>query len=193
MSGGRVIPAERVRALSAADDILDEARAEAAKLLGAARLEAEALTEEARREGREAAWSEANALLLAARSERARMLDGMQRDVVRLALDVARKVIGREVESSPQLLLETCSQSLKRLVAARSLVIKVNPTEVELVQRHLGILSPHLSLGAEVEVEADEAIAIGGCLVESELGLVDTRLETQLAAIERALMEGEDG
>jgi flagellar biosynthesis/type III secretory pathway protein FliH len=38
-----------------------------------------------------------------------------------------------------------------------------------------------------VRFVADDRVARGGCIIETELGVVDARLSTQLDAIERAL------
>jgi type III secretion protein L len=38
-----------------------------------------------------------------------------------------------------------------------------------------------------LRVAADPSVARGGCLVQSDVGALDARVETQLAAIERAL------
>jgi flagellar biosynthesis/type III secretory pathway protein FliH len=44
--------------------------------------------------------------------------------------------------------------------------------------------------GAALYFEADERVGRGGCVVETEAGRVDARLEVQLDVMRRALMEG---
>jgi len=43
---------------------------------------------------------------------------------------------------------------------------------------------------ATLELVADEAVGRHGCVIETPQGRVDARLETQLAALERALTAG---
>jgi flagellar biosynthesis/type III secretory pathway protein FliH len=38
-----------------------------------------------------------------------------------------------------------------------------------------------------LEPRADDRVSRGGCILETPLGIVDARLEVQLAALERAL------
>jgi type III secretion protein L len=39
-----------------------------------------------------------------------------------------------------------------------------------------------------VDIVPDPKVASGGCIIESEVGTVDARLETQLRALEKALL-----
>jgi flagellar biosynthesis/type III secretory pathway protein FliH len=42
----------------------------------------------------------------------------------------------------------------------------------------------------ELKLEGDPEVERGGCLVESEAGILDASLSTQLAALDRALLKG---
>jgi len=46
---------------------------------------------------------------------------------------------------------------------------------------------------AALEIVGDESVGRHGCVIETAVGRVDARLETQLAALERALMEQTHG
>jgi type III secretion protein L len=45
----------------------------------------------------------------------------------------------------------------------------------------------------EIEIVASTSVPRGGCLIESELGVVDARLETQLKCLEDVLVRGVSG
>jgi type III secretion protein L len=47
--------------------------------------------------------------------------------------------------------------------------------------------------GAALDVVADETVGRHGCIIETAVGRVDARLETQLAALERALLQETHG
>ena len=68
------------------------------------------------------------------------------------------------------------------------MVIQVHPAQVEVLRQRARELD--LSSTCEIQVMADAALVLGDCLIESELGLVDARLETQFAVIERVLLRG---
>lgn len=191
--GARVIPAERAAPWQEGQEVLGRARAEAEALVESARAERDRVRDEARREGIEAGRAEAVALLAAARAEHGRALSGLELQIVTLAIEVARKVIGRELQTRPELVLDICAGAIRQAVAARSLTLRVHPEDLPVVRRFEERLAAAIGAGSNLEIEADGEVSRGGCLVDSELGRVDARIETQLAAIERALTKGSDG
>jgi len=190
--GGRIVPAERVGVLAEAEEIMARAREQAAEILAEAREEAAAIRQGARKQGLEAGKSEVLSELAKARAERQRLLAGMQHDVVALALDVARKVIHREIGQSPEIVAEICSRALTRLVSARALEVRIHPEDLPVVEDRREVLAANAVAGANLEFVADWSVERGGCVIESESGRVDARLDTQLAALEKALLEEGD-
>jgi flagellar biosynthesis/type III secretory pathway protein FliH len=65
--------------------------------------------------------------------------------------------------------------------------LRCHPDDLELLERGRPRLLERCRSAGALQLEADERIARGGCVVESELGSVDARLAVQLDAIERAL------
>ena len=43
-----------------------------------------------------------------------------------------------------------------------------------------------------LDIVADPKVNLGGCIIESESGAVDARLETQLRVLERAMLKSRD-
>lgn len=189
---GRVVPAERVEALAEAGELLARARGEAAGIVAAARAEAESIRDEERRAARQAGTTEAAALLAEAAVARERALAGMQEEIVDLALEVARKVVARDLEVSRSGATEICAAALARVRRSRAVLLRVHPEELPKVEASSKLLASVLAEGAGLRVVADDEVGRGGCVIESDLGRVDARLDTQLAAIERALRKSDD-
>lgn len=189
---GSIVPAERVRALRAADEILADARRRAEAILEAARAEARELETSTRARVEDEARSEAAALLASAGAERRRMLGEVQGDVVVLATEIARKILRRELRLDPELVAELCAGALRQVALARAVTLRVNPGDLAAVSARSQALAAVLDDGASLKFVGDESVGRGGCVVESDMGRIDARLETQLAAIERALM-ADDG
>lgn len=191
---GSIVPAERVRALRDADEIVAEARRHAEAIVEAARAGARELEVATKARAAAEARSEAAALLVAAGAERQRMLGAVQADVVVLATEIARKIIHRELELDPELAIGLCASALRQVALARAVTLRVNPDDLAAVgaRSAYDALATVLDDGASLKVVADATVGRGGCVVESDMGRIDARLETQLAAIERALM-ADDG
>jgi len=64
----------------------------------------------------------------------------------------------------------------------------VNPTATDEVQRNLDALTEVTVSGRRIQVMADGSVAPGGCIIESVVGIIDARLETQLKCLEEILL-----
>ena len=67
--------------------------------------------------------------------------------------------------------------------AARQISVHLNPLDLDLVRG----ISPRGRSDVRWELVDDTSLTRGGCVVHSDIGSLDARIETQLAALERAL------
>lgn len=98
----------------------------------------------------------------------------MAQEMLRLACDIARQVVRRELRSDPLLVEPVVREALGMLVAdSRPAVVRLHPDDfvVFAEPRRAGFAS------AEVQWVADPSVAIGGCLVESGGMVIDGSLE----------------
>jgi flagellar assembly protein FliH len=107
-----------------------------------------------------------------------------ERQMVQLALLLARKVVGRELAMDPDLVAAMAHVAVSRLGESTPATIRLNPEDYAAVTAGRG---PGWA-GAQVQVVPDAAVPRGGCLVESEFGLVDGTLDAQFAELTRALL-----
>ena len=119
-----------------------------------------------------------------------------ERDLVRLAVAMAERVLRRAVDVDRELLAVMARVAIERLGESAAATIHLNPIDHEIiVSRH----TP--DLGKSVELVADPAVARGGCLVRSTFGTIDTGIDSQVRELSRALLgdaaeddqEGTDG
>jgi type III secretion system HrpE/YscL family protein len=165
-----------------------EAAEEARAIVEHAETEREAVREQARQEGYQSGlvqWNETLAAAFVARDEYLARNEAM---LVRLAVRLAEKVIGEELRSDPGTILRIVRESLRTVRRERHLLLTVNPTEKELVRARIEELRVTLGGTREIEVAGDPKVAPGGCIVESELGIIDAQVSTQLACLEQALL-----
>lgn len=169
---------------------LDEARATHQAHLAA--LEREAFASghaSGERAGLEAGKTRAEAMLrrLAQtldelRSLRATMIRQTEQQMVQLALAIAKRILRREATIDEDLLVAMARVALERLGDAGSATIRLNPEDCShTVQRH----GDHWA-GARVRVIADPSVSRGGCLVESDFGLIDASVEAQFEQVARS-------
>ncbi|WP_158542276.1 FliH/SctL family protein [Lujinxingia litoralis] len=185
----RVVRARVFDDLERLGETLDELRESAARELAQARAEAESIREEARAEGLREATVETLERLSMARAEYDALLKRAEPDMVRLAFQIARRLIGEALEVAPQRVEAMVAQSLELVRGKRQLLLRVHPDDLQALRQAEERLS-YVVGGASVHLQADEDVERGGCLIETESGQIDARLQTQLQVLQDALLEG---
>jgi type III secretion protein L len=79
--------------------------------------------------------------------------------------------------------------AFEQLSGGDRVTVRCHPDELEFVQEALVASSDEKSEFKRVRVVADEQISVNGCLVETDLGVVDARVEKQLAVLKGVLAE----
>lgn len=119
---------------------------------------------------------------------RADMIRHTERQMVQLALAIARRVVHREVSLDADLLLAMMHVALDRLSDAARVTIRLNPIDHQSVT---AAMNGGATLTSQVTLAADPRVARGGCRVESEYGDIDAGVDAQIQEIARALL-GDD-
>lgn len=107
-------------------------------------------------------------------------LDSVEQALARrlagIAMQMARQVVRHELQTNAALVVDVTQEALTEvLLSARHITVKVHPTDLVLVEQ--GCADAFEARGARLI--ADAHIERGGCLVESDLGVVDARLSTR--------------
>jgi flagellar assembly protein FliH len=153
--------------------------------------------EQGERAGAEAGTKRAEAMLrrLAETIEeladvRRSMVRQTERQMVQLALAIARRIVRREVALDSELTVAMARVALERLGDSTSVTIRLNPDDYEVTAGRREAMLP----GSHVSVVPDSAVSRGGCLVQSDFGYVDASVDAQFQELARALLveEGQE-
>ena len=100
----------------------------------------------------------------------------MAQAVADTAVLLAARVLRSELKAHPEHVLEVARQALDALMlGARHVVVQVHPDDLPLVAQGL----QELLQARGARLVAQPQLQRGGCLIESDLGQVDARLETR--------------
>lgn len=181
--------------------LLAEVQAKAEVRMHQAQTEAEALREQARAEGaaqgREEAKQEALPSTVAfANAGQAlivfeeQMIARYAPEIVRLALEIAEKIVRRAVAADPEIVASVLEGARREVVEARRIRIRLNPADHELLaEMRPDLLSMGNDTGRQIEVVSDEELNRGGARLETEIGVIDATVPTQIAEIRRQLLD----
>ena len=187
-SGTRRIPAEVWEARRAARALLGEAE-EQARLI---RSEAAGVAAEARAAAVEAGLSEglarAAAEVVRGAGERDRLLAGCAADLVGLAVEMAERILVREVQPGFDA-LAAAGRALAELRGRRRVVVRASQADVEVLRNAGGNASS--SVTGPVRLTVDPDLAPGEVIVEADGAAIDGRFRSQLAELLRAVGEAE--
>lgn len=104
--------------------------------------------------------------------------DRMAQTLVETAVKLARQVVRAELQQHPECVARVAQEAINAvMLSARHLSLRLHPTDAKLVET-----GAREALDArDVQIIPDEAITPGGCVVESDLGRVDARIESRWA------------
>jgi type III secretion protein L len=171
-----------------AHQMVDDAQLEAQQLVREAQQQSSAITEAARQQGYEAGLTEWNEILIRARRAYDDVVSQNESQLVRLAVKIAEKVIGEELRTDPDTIVKIVREALKSARRDRSVLVEVNPEHESVLRSRTESLRSSLGSDQEIRIIPNPAVPPGGCVVQSEIGIIDAKLETQLKCMERALL-----
>lgn len=112
------------------------------------------------------------------------MIRQTEEQMVRLALAMARRVVRREIALDKDFALAMARVALDRLGERTSTTIHLHPDDYAVAAGR----KVEDWAGAHVSVVSDPAVTRGGCVVDSDLGMVDGTIEAQFDEIARAVL-----
>jgi flagellar assembly protein FliH len=107
-------------------------------------------------------------------------------EVVALALAVVRKILRREAQVDPMLLSGLVRVALEKMAASQLVRMRTHPSQIGAWQEYF---AQHSELPAVPELSGDATLDQNRCQLETELGVTDLSLETQLKEIEQGLFD----
>jgi flagellar assembly protein FliH len=197
---GKAAAAPRAESGVAPEDqalqIIQAARGEAEQLIAEAQARAAAIEEEAKARALAEVQANASAELNRAvgdlRQQFAESLEKLaamrreiaaraERDLVRLAIEMAKKIVQREVTVDHEVALTLARVALERLHNRAVAKVRLNPDDYHYVSAH----RERAGADSSIEIIEDRLVGRGGCLIATEMGDIDARIEQQFAEIER--------
>ncbi len=125
----------------------------------------------------------------AARQE---LWNAQEGEMVALVLTIARQVIKTEVAQNPEVIAHILQNALRRVTDKDHVRIRVSLADAAHVRGMREDLVNLMDGVKNLEIVDDRRIGQGGCVVETNAGTIDAKIETQLDEVERALTHALD-
>ena len=183
-----VMNAEVFEAHQSAQSILEEAQKEKERILAEAQREREEVLAKAREQGRQEGLAQASEVLLRAKMQAGEMLAAHEQDIIALACKIAEKIIGRDIERQPELVLDMCATAIEQIRSARSMILRVHPKTAQVLRSRKPELMELIGRAVDLAIREDQEVAPVGCIVQTEFGTVDAQLPTQFEMLQNVLL-----
>jgi flagellar biosynthesis/type III secretory pathway protein FliH len=109
--------------------------------------------------------------------------------LISLVFQVGKQVLLRELQTDRDYVKRLTAHVVEKVGAKDHVRIRVGRQDAEMMEQikeHLKLQLPDLK---NVQIEASDDLPLGGCKVETDLSRMNASVETQMAAIEKALGE----
>ena len=188
-SAGRPVVIKRSVQMASqeANEIIAQAQDEAQRIIKEARQTAQSIFESAREGGYQSGAAQWYDTLADAWESRDCYMAGNETALLKLAVRIAEKLVGQELRIAPDAVAGIVREALRSVRRAESLVIQAHPADAVILNERISALRNPAGMAREIEIAPNASLARGDCIVESDIGIIDARLDTQLKNLERVL------
>jgi flagellar assembly protein FliH len=103
--------------------------------------------------------------------------------LLRLVFEIAKKVINTEISTNEQIILNVLNKALSHISDRERIIIHVSPQDCAVVSKRKDFWNTITDKLNNIIISEDNRVQKGGCLIESNSGIVDARLGVQVEEI----------
>ncbi len=185
-SNQKVIPREEFSELLEATEVLEKAQREAQEFLSDYEKKGKSLAKKAKEKGYQEGLFEFNKHVIHFEQRLKEIRHELQNMVLPLALKAAKKIVGKELEANPGTIVDIVIQTIKPVLQNHHVKIIVNKADKELLEAKKSTIREMLDQVETFSIEERSDISPGGCMIETESGIINASLENQWRALESA-------
>ncbi len=177
--------------LSKSEKTLKEAETKAKQIVSDANLEAKNIKERVYKETMQAAAEEAELIKEQAKAVlkelfevKREALTKANKEIIKVALDLAEKIIRYKVTVDPNILQTQVIEAIKKATSEADRVqVFVNPDDLKTLEESIPQMEKLFPSGVDIVPLASDSVDSGSCIVETKSGQLDARFSTQLQAL----------
>lgn len=109
-------------------------------------------------------------------------------DVIEMSLIIARKIIGDSAEENRNIVVNTAKEAIKRASDREVMRIRIAPDDYDVLNKKRSELIQCFDGIKSLIFEADESVQPGGCLIETNHGEIDARIDSQIRVMRGELL-----
>jgi len=139
------------------------------------------------RDGREKSYADSNQEIKVALEHLSKVMESVtliknqlfienEAHIVKTVFHLAKALALKEIQIDPKLIFNVLKTALENAQSEEEIKIKINPQDQEFVERVKGEAGNPFERIAKLKIEVTESVARGGCIVETNYGVVDATI-----------------
>ncbi len=182
----KIIRADDISSLQEAKEVLQSIKQDAKQYRLQIAKEGEEIKEQAFREGYEEGFEKWTSHLAHFEAQLAALRKEMQEVIIPIALKAAKKIVAREIELSEEVIVDIVASHLKAVAQHKKITVYVNKKDLDILEKNKPRLRELFEQAESLSIRSRADIAIGGCIIETEVGIINAQMDHRWQALERA-------
>lgn len=182
----KIIPAETFSTLIEVTKILEKAKEESSYIKENTLKECEILKEEATNKGFNEGLEKLNEHILKLDNTIKTLNEEYEKQILPIALKAAKKILAAELKTNPEAIVNIVKGALKPVSQHLKIKILVNKQDLDVLEKNKPQIKKVLDQVQTFSLEERNDIEPGGCIIETEKGIINAQLENQFRALEAA-------
>lgn len=185
-SSNKTIKAEEFSKLLHIESLLEEAKKDIERLHADNQKECERLKEIAKEEGHNEGLVTFNTHIVYLDKKVKELQHELQKLVLPIALKAAKRIVGNQLETKPETVVDIVMQALKPVTQSHEVKIIVCKEDKEILEKEKGKIKHMFDQLRILSFEERDEIPRGSCIIETETGIINASLDSQWRALEAA-------
>lgn len=128
-------------------------------------------------------------LLLKIQNLKIEMVAENESYIIQFAFFLATKLVYREIDLDQNIVLDLMKESIALTQSEEAVTVKVNPDQLSFIELLQKKEKKDFDFLEQVKLEADASVSPGGCIVETNYGEIDSRIEQRIEKLWESLKE----
>lgn len=182
----KIIPQESFSELLTGKEVVEKVQQDALDYRKSVMSECEKLKEAAQKEGFEHGYDNWVAQISNIEKEILHVHDEMMKLVMPIALKAAKKIVAAELQTAQDAIINIVKTTLKSVAQHKKIAIYVNRKDFDILEKNKAQIKQIFEQLESLSIREREDIEEGGCVIETEAGIINAQLKDRWISLEAA-------
>lgn len=103
--------------------------------------------------------------------------------LVQLTFEIAKKIAMDHIEQQPEAVLNVIKKAIEAAQSEEEVRVFVAPEQLEYIDKHKHQTGREFEFLKKIKLEPSDQVSIGGCIIESNFGVIDARVGERIEKI----------